>query len=67
MNIRASIKIDERQLQKEIQLELQRKVNKAIPKIQTELNNRLPALLKKHFDACSYIHITAYVLKYLLF
>jgi len=51
MNIRASIKIDERQFKKEIQLELQRKVNKAIPKIQTELNNRFPALLKKHFSA----------------
>ena len=51
MNIRASIKIDERQLKKEIQLEIQRKVNKAIPKIQSEINNRLPALLKKHFSA----------------
>ena len=51
MNIRANIKIDGRQLKKEIQLELQRKVNKAIPKIQTELNSRLPALLKKHFAA----------------
>ena len=51
MNIRANIKIDERKLKKEIQLEIQRKVNNSIPRIQAELNSRLPALLKKHFAA----------------
>jgi hypothetical protein len=51
MNIRASIKIDEKQFKAEMLKEIKRIVNNSIPRIQAELNLRLPALLKKHFTA----------------
>ena len=51
MNIKASIKIDERQVQAEMLKEIKRIVNNSIPRIQVEINSRLPALLKKHFAA----------------
>ena len=51
MNIRANIEIDKRQFQVEMLKEIKRIVNNSIPRIQAELNSRLPALLKKHFAA----------------
>ena len=51
MNIQASLKIDQKQLEKELAKEVSRLVKRSIPAIQKNLNQQLPALIKKHLTA----------------
>ena len=51
MNIQASLKINQQELKRELEKEIKRVVYQSIPKVENELNQKLPAVLKKHLSS----------------